>query len=113
MKSQILPLIVFQAAALAGALGQLLYKKGATGEGGGLVAARLKILLGMCLYIGVTLLFLLSYRLGGEVSVIYPTYGATFVWGLIFARFFSNELITFSKVLGTLLVVGGISLVTL
>jgi multidrug transporter EmrE-like cation transporter len=113
MKSQLLPLAVFQVAAFAGALGQLLYKKGATGDEDGRVRARLMILLGMILYIGVTALFVLAYRLGGEVSILYPTYGATFVWGALFARFFSNEKVTLNKVIGTSLVIGGICLVTL
>ncbi len=113
MTSQILPLAVFQAAAFAGALGQLLYKKGASNDSERSLNARLQLFLGMVLYIGVTLLFLLAYRLGGEVSILYPTYGATFVWGLVLARLFSRERITAVKALGTSFVMGGICLVTI
>ena len=113
MTSQILPLIVFQTAALIGAAGQFFYKRGTSSSDAGPVAARLQLLSGMGLYIGVTILFFLAYRLGGEVSVLYPTYGATFVWALLIARFFSKERITTTKVIGTAFVIGGICLVTI
>ncbi len=112
MKSQLIPLAIFQIAALTGALGQLLYKIGISSDRLGAASRRLFIGFGMMLYIGVTGLFVLAYRLGGEVSILYPTYGTTFVWGLIPARYVSHEQITQGKVLGTLLVLGGICLVT-
>ena len=58
-------------------------------------------------------MFATAYWLGGHVSTLYPTYGATFVWGLLFARMFSNEAVTITKVVGTSFVIGGITLVTL
>ncbi|MBW2533495.1 MAG: hypothetical protein JRI55_18540 [Deltaproteobacteria bacterium] len=112
MRDQLLPLAVFQLAALLGAVGQLLYKRGAVpAPGSGRAAAIGNILAGMALYIAVTLLFVLAYRLGGAVSVLYPSYAATFVWGLVLARAFSGETITAAKIAGTLCVVGGICLV--
>ena len=104
-------MIVFQTAAFIGALGQLLYKKGTAGQGSGRFGATLYVILGMLLYIGVTLLFMTAYRLGGKVSVLYPTYGVTFVWGLVFARLLSNERLTSTKLFGTLFVLVGVFLV--
>ena len=112
MKQQLIPLLIFQAAAFMGALGQLLYKRGATDTGKRL-SSYMYFLAGMVLYIAVTLLFVLAYRLGGSVSVLYPSYAATFVWGLVLARVFSGETITTPKIAGTLCVIGGIFLVTL
>ena len=109
MNSQLLPLIVFQVAAFAGAAGQMLYKVGANGGGRG----RVLLAAGTALYIGVTVLFLVAYRMGGEVSVLYPTYGATFVWGAVLARRCFGEPLTAIKLTGTSLVIGGICLVTL
>ena len=82
MNAQILPLAVFQVAALVGALGQLLYKKGSTAKGDNRYIARLQLLLGVGLYASVTVMFATAYWLGGHVSTLYPTYGATFVWGI-------------------------------
>jgi uncharacterized membrane protein len=113
--SQLLPLAVFQVAALLGAVGQLLYKRGATAgeQGRGRAWAVGNVVGGMLLYVTVTLLFVLAYRLGGVVSVLYPSYAATFVWGLVLGRLASGERITPVKVIGTACVIGGIVLVTI
>jgi drug/metabolite transporter (DMT)-like permease len=111
---QLLPLAVFQVAAFVGALGQLLYKRGTVpDEGRSRRSALLNVLGGMLLYIAVTLLFVLAYHLGGEVSVLYPSYASTFVWGLVLARLLSGETITRPKVLGTTCILGGIVVVNL
>ncbi len=112
MTDQLMPILVFQVAAFVGALGQLLYKKGTLGKMRN-PSSIAYFLIGMFLYIGVTLLFVLAYRLGGSVSVLYPSYAATFVWGLVLARVFSGETINLPKVVGTICVIGGICLVTL
>ena len=112
MYHPIMPILIFQVAAFVGALGQLLYKKATMG-----CIRRLRnviyLLAGMGLYVAVTLLFLLAYRLGGAMSVLYPTYAATFVWGLLLARLFFKETVNAGKILGTLCVTGGVCLVTL
>lgn len=115
MADQLIPLAIFQLAALVGAAGQLFYKRGAerTKLPGRRAAALANILVGMVLYIAVTLLFVAAYRLGGAVSVLYPSYAATFVWGLVLACFFSGERLTTYKLLGTGCVIGGICLVTI
>jgi drug/metabolite transporter (DMT)-like permease len=112
---QILPLAIFQLAALKGAVGQLLYTRGATAgkQGKGRAWAVGHVVGGMLLYVTVTLMFVLAYRLGGEVSVLYPSYAATFVWGLALGRIAGGERITLARILGTACVVGGIVLVTL
>jgi drug/metabolite transporter (DMT)-like permease len=114
MRDQLVPLAIFQLAALVGAVGQLFYKRGAKGskQPGRRGAALGNILVGMFLYVSVTLLFVLAYRLGGAVSILYPSYASTFVWGLVLACFFSGERLTTYKLLGTGGVIGGICLVT-
>ena len=105
--------VLFQIAALLGAIGQAFYK----------VAADLKLAgekrrglmwqsAGVLVYIGTLVLFTIAFRSGGRLGVLYATYSATFVWSMIIGRLFFKEGITAQKVAGVLLIAGGVALVT-
>ena len=115
MNNQAVPLLIFQLAAFIGALGQLFYKKGSTQKKKykSFLFVNLYIFSGMFLYFAVIGLFIIAYYLGGSLSVLYPSYATTFIWALILAGIFYRERITFTKIIGTLCIIGGIYLVTL
>ncbi len=115
MNNQTIPILIFQLAAFIGALGQLLYKKGSTKKNKykSFLFINIYILLGMFLYFAVIGLFILAYSLGGSLSILYPSYAATFIWALILAGIYYKEKITVNKIAGVICVIGGIYLVTL
>ncbi len=77
--------IMFVVAALLGALGSYLYKSGADTVDGSLVGYVLnpRLLAGVGCYIAVMVLFVAAYRNGGALTVLYPTYASTFIFGSI------------------------------
>ena len=67
------------------------------------------ILLGLACY-GLSMLFWLYVLTKVDVSRAYPFVGLGFIGTMLFAYYFLNEPITSQKLLGTLLVIGGVVL---
>lgn len=109
-----LPYVLFQVAALLGAIGQALYKVAVDQKsrepGRGYLTP---MVAGVVIYCATLVLFVVAFRSGGTLGVLYATYSTTFVWSLIIGRLFFGERITAQKVAGVALVVGGVSLVTI
>ncbi|RKZ20859.1 hypothetical protein DRQ18_05505 [bacterium] len=103
MNTPMKSILLFLLAAFMGAFGQYLYKRGAT-----FGFFNWRILLGVLLYIGVMLCFVLAFKLGGELTVLYPVYATTFIWAMLIGYIFLKEPITGWKILGTLFILMGI-----
>jgi len=103
---------MFIVAALLGAVGQYLYKTGAAAAEGGLIGYVLnwRILLGVLCYIAVMVLFVAAFRIGGELTVLYPIYATTFIWGALLALWAYGTPITPVNVAGMVLLVAGMYL---
>jgi hypothetical protein len=71
--SQLAPAGLFAIAAVFGAFGQLLVKRGAGGHWAFLAGGALA-------FTAVLVLFTLGYRMGGRVGIVYPVYATTFAW---------------------------------
>ena len=93
MNTPFISVVLFLIASLFGALGQYLYKAGAQSVEGGFVKylTNWKILTGVFCYIAVMLLFVVAYKKGGQLSVLYPVYATTFVWGALIAMIAYGE----------------------
>jgi drug/metabolite transporter (DMT)-like permease len=61
-------------------------------------------------YFGVMGLFLLGLYLGGDLSTLYPVYGSTFVWALIMAYVWLDEEVSIAAMVGTGVIILGITL---
>lgn len=87
MTTPFISIAMFLAAALLGAVGQFLYKRGADLASGGLLGYALNpsILAGIVCYVAVMVLFVAAFKRGGSLAVLYPVYASTF----IFAAFIS------------------------
>jgi hypothetical protein len=105
----------FLAAALLGALGQYLYKSGADRAGGGPLSYLLnaRLLGGVACYVAVMVLFVAGFRRGGALSVLYPLYASTFVWGALLALWAYGTPIRPVNVAGMALLVLGMYLMGL
>lgn len=109
MSDQKIPIILNCLAAILGAVGQLFYKKGSAQ-----ILERpfnFYIILGVMMFIGVMALFVVGYKMGGKISVVYPFYATTFVWGAIIGSVIEKESVRWPSVLGLICIIVGLTLI--
>lgn len=96
-----------------GAFGQYLYKLGAadTGPNPILWLINWKIILAIMLYIGVMACFVAAFKIGGQLTVLYPIYATTFVFGALIGVFLLHEPLTPWKIAGTILIIAGAAII--
>jgi multidrug transporter EmrE-like cation transporter len=74
-------MVLFLVAALAGALGQFLYKSGAEQTTDHWLSyLNWRLAAGVACYVAVMVLFVAAFKRGGELSVLYPIYASTFIF---------------------------------
>ena len=102
----------FLLAAIFGAVGQYFYKSGADSSGGGLVSylTNIRILVGVTCYVVVMVLFVAAFKRGGALSVLYPLYASTFIWGALISHYAYGTAIKPVNVLGMLVLIFGMHL---
>lgn len=111
MESQKWPVIYNLIAAVIGALGQWAYKKGGLQIGKIPIYQNFMLLLGIILFCGVMGLFVIAYKLGGKISVVYPFYATTFFWASIIGFVFEREPFRWSLLFGPIFIFFGIYLI--
>ena len=100
-------------ASLIGSFGAVFLKLGAArwkGDLLGLISWRLA--LGVALYLGSSVFFLMGIK-HGQLSVLYPMVALGYVWALLWARIFFHERFARQKQLGLALVLIGVVFVGL
>jgi multidrug transporter EmrE-like cation transporter len=114
MSTPLSSVLLYLVAALVGALGQYMYKLGAQelrlGDAAS-VATNWRLLVGVICYVTVMALFVAALRLGGQLTVLYPIYATTFIWGALIGVYLLGESLHPLNVLGILLMVAGVALV--
>ncbi|MEK7483386.1 MAG: hypothetical protein AABZ60_03535 [Planctomycetota bacterium] len=113
MKDQIVPILLNLVAGLFGALGQYLYKIGSQKLGQVPLYKNGYLFFGMLMFCLVMILFVSSFKLGGKLSVVYPVYATTFIWGLAIAVFWVKESYSWIQIVGTLTICFGVTLIAL
>jgi multidrug transporter EmrE-like cation transporter len=115
MKTSVMAIALFIVAALFGAFGQYLYKTGADRASGSIASYLLNVplLAGVVCYIVVMVLFVAAFKSGGAMSVLYPIYASTFIWGAIIARIAFQEPIRAVNVAGMFVLIVGMYLMGL
>lgn len=109
--SQALPIVLNLIAAVLGASGQYLYKLGAEQLGKTLWYKNWQIGVGALLFIGVMGLFIAAFKMGGRLSVTYPMYATTFLWGALIGAKFSGESLSLGQWMGLGLIIIGVALI--
>ena len=107
------PVLLFLIAALLGALGQYLYKTGAESNEGNIFSwfTNYRIVLGVLCYITIMFLFIIAFRIGAPLTVVYPVYATTFIWGLLIGVFLLGEKTNISNIAGIILIILGVYLI--
>jgi multidrug transporter EmrE-like cation transporter len=109
MQSQTYPILINLFAAVVGAGGQYLYKAGSLKLREVPIYLNWQLISGAILFTGVMGLFIWSFRIGGKLSVTYPMYATTFIWGCILGIVIDKETWNMGQLAGLVLVVAGIS----
>jgi multidrug transporter EmrE-like cation transporter len=115
MRTPVISIVLFVIAAFFGAAGQFLYKSGADQTTGsiGSYLANVRLLGGVVCYILVMVLFVVGFKCGGAMSVLYPVYASTFIWAAILAWVAFNEPIRIANLVGIALLITGMCLMGL
>jgi len=105
-------ILLFSIAALLGAVGHYLYKAGADQAGKDVLSYLLngRLLGGVVCYIAVMVLFVAAFKRGGSLSVLYPIYASTFIWGAGIAWMAYGTPIKPINILGMVTLVAGMYL---
>ena len=111
MKSQLVPILFYLIAGVSGAVGQYLYKVGADRLATVPLWKNWHIGAGVLAFCLVMVLFIAAFRLGGRLSVIYPMYATTFIWGALIGVQVVGEPWSWTQVLGIGVIVLGCGLV--
>ena len=107
-----LSMVLFLVAAFVGALGQYLYKSGAAATTDDWLSYLLnwRLALGVVCYVAVMVLFVAAWKRGGALSVLYPLYASTFIWGALLGLWVYHQPIRPVNVAGMVLLVAGMYL---
>jgi drug/metabolite transporter (DMT)-like permease len=103
--------VFYLIAAVLGAIGQYLYKEGAAYIKVGVANSTIanpRILLGVLCYIGVMCFFVLAFKKGGQLTILYPIYATTFIWAALIGIFILGEQFNLYKILGSVLIILGV-----
>lgn len=113
MKDQLLPVLLNLIASFAGALGQYFYKRGGIKLKTSSIFTNWEIAAGAFLFTLVMVLFVYSFKLGGRLSVTFPVYASTFIWGALLGIFIEGEPWSYLQGAGILLVIAGVMMIVL
>ena len=113
MQSQTIPILLNLVAAVLGAFGQYLFKLGSGRLGVVPLWKNWPLLAGVLIFCAVMFCFVSGFRLGGRLSVTYPIYATTFVWGFLNAVLINREAWTLLQLSGILVILLGVTLVAL
>ncbi|RYD62969.1 MAG: hypothetical protein EOP84_34090 [Verrucomicrobiaceae bacterium] len=100
-------------ASAIGAGGQFFYKRGSQQLSSVPIWKNYDIAIGAALFCAVMVFFVVAYKLGGKMSVVYPFYATTFIWSTFIAVKYLGERVSTLQWIGILTVVVGTALVAL
>lgn len=109
--SQTLPIIINLVAAIIGAFGQYCYKLGSQKLKVTPLIQNWQLFAGVILFSLVMVLFVWSFKIGGKISVTFPAYATTFIWGTLLGVLLDKEPFNLIQGTGIMLVIVGVSLV--
>lgn len=113
MQTQLWSILLVIVAGLIGAFGPIYLKKGSMMINHKNISKPYKnkyLSLGIIIYGATTLMFIPALK-GGELSVLYPLVGLSYVWLCLYSKFMLREEMTLLKWAGILAILIGVSLI--
>lgn len=111
--SQLIPIGLNLVAAVFGASGQFFYRRGSQQLASLPLWKNFDLAIGCSLFCLVMVLFVVAYKLGGKMSVVYPFYATTFIWSTIIAVVFVGEKVSLTQWFGIAAVTVGTALIAI
>lgn len=106
--TQTVPILISLVAAFLGAFAQYFYKIGAMKLDFSNIFKNYYIFGGVTCFSIVLILFIVAFRLGGKMFVIYPVYATTYIWSGLIAYYLSGENINGWQILGVGFIILGV-----
>jgi multidrug transporter EmrE-like cation transporter len=113
MSNQMIPIFLNLLAAVAGAFGQYFYKLGGTQMDVIPLYRNFYLFFGIILFCLVMVLFVAAFRLGGRMSIVYPVYATTFIWGTLIAVMIGKESWSIMQLFGVATIVAGVIIIAM
>lgn len=104
-------ILIMAVAAMFGAAGQIMLKKGAESLTLTSIAANWPLAAFAALYGAAVLLNILAYRLGGRVSILYPVISLSYAFAAFLSWKFLGEHISIWTIIGTATIIIGVSII--
>ena len=111
-QSQTIPILLILVAAVFGAAAQYFFKLGSVRLLEVFILKNYFLIAGLVSFWIVLGLILLSFRVGGKMMVVYPTYGTTYIWSLLIAHYIDKEMVNPVQIVGIFVIILGIGLVS-
>lgn len=113
MSDQLVPILLYLLAGISGAFGQYFYKLGGTRLDLVPLYKNFPLFIGIILFCVVMWLFVTAFKLGGRMSVVYPVYATTFVWGTLISVIIGKEPWTVMQLIGVTTIIAGVILISI
>lgn len=110
-QSQLTPILMTLVAAVSGALAQFFYKKAALNFTEVPIWNNFSLFAGLALFTLVLVLFIVAFRMGGRLFVIYPVYATTYIWVGLLGVFIGKEPWTWVQLVGVATIILGVTLI--
>lgn len=109
--SQTYPIILVALSSILGACAQFFYKRGGVKVNHTPIWAIPEIYIGLVLFTAVFVLFILAFKSGGRLTVVYPIYALTFIWSAFLGHYIENESLNLKMLAGILAIIIGVTLI--
>jgi len=109
--SQTLPIILSLAAAFTGAFANWFYKTGANKMDELVWYKNWYIAAGLVFFTSVLVLFIIAFRMGGRLFVVYPVYATTYIWVGLIGVYLDKEPWSIWQIAGTGFIILGVGLI--
>ncbi len=111
MKNQTLPILLILIASICGASANIFFKRASGQILETPIYQNGSLFIGLALFTLVLILFILSFRFGGETTVVYPAYATTYIWVAYLSYKVDGAIISKMQILGMFFIIFGVSLV--
>lgn len=108
VNSQLIPICLSLVAALFGAFAQYFYKMGALRLDFSNLFKNYYLFAGVICFSLVLILFIIAFRMGGRMFVIYPIYATTYIWSGLIAYYLASETFNIYQISGVILIILGV-----
>ena len=111
IKTDIIIVLLVSVASVLGAIANWLFKKASPVFLEIPLWRNYYLILGVVSFLFVLALFIIAFRMGGKMMIVYPVYATTYVWALLIAYKIEKETLTLLQLVGVIAIILGVVLI--